>query len=74
MAQTLGHKNTRGDSFFGAYLFDLAAPRDHFLRAFKELFDWDGLGQGLIHLYQGRGALSCPPYDPALLFKMLLVS
>ena len=74
MARTPRYKNTRGDSFFGAYLFDLAVPRDHFLRALQELFDWEGLGQGLIHLYPGRGALGCPPYDPALLFKMLLLS
>lgn len=73
MTPTPQYKNTGRDSFFGNYLFDQAVPQDHFLRALKELFDWEELGQRLIRLYKGYGVVGRPPYDPVLMFKMLFL-
>jgi hypothetical protein len=42
-------------SFFGTYLFEQIMPSDHFIRALKQLFDWDALGHELIALYAGKG-------------------
>jgi IS5 family transposase len=61
-------------SFFGTYLFEQIVPSDHFMRALKELFDWDALGHELIALYAGKGLVGRPPYDPTLMFKMLFLS
>jgi len=68
------YKDTGVDSFWGNYLFEVVVPKDHFLRALKGLFDWQELGRNLILLYEGKGVLGRPPYDPVLLFKMFLLS
>ena len=49
-------------------------PQDHFLRALKELFDWQGLSARLIRLYDGKGVVGRPPYAPVLMFQMLFLS
>jgi IS5 family transposase len=66
-------KDTGGESFFGGYLFDALVPKDHFLRALRALFDWERLGAHLLDLYQGRGLVGRPPYDPIMMFKMLFL-
>ena len=68
------YKDTGGSSCFGEYLYEQMVPRDHPLRALKNLFDWDKLAGELIRLYQGRGLVGRPPYDPVLMFKVLFVS
>ena len=74
MANGPRYKNTGKGSFLGDFIFDMAVPQDHFLRALKMLFDWQELGKRLIRLYKGRGRRGRPPYDPVLLFKMLFLS
>ena len=74
MARKPRTKNTGMGSFYGSFLFDRIVPKDHFMRALKELFDWQELGQGLLQLYAGRGLVGRPPYDPTIMFKMLFLS
>jgi len=74
MVRSPQYKNTGLASFWGGYLFDQIVPQDHFVRALKELFDWQELGAQLIRLYEGKGVVGRPPYDPVLMFKMLFLS
>ena len=74
MARSPHYRNTGLGSFWGSYLFERVVPQDHFIRALKQLFDWQELGGQLIRLYEGRGVVGRPPYDPVLMFKMLFLS
>jgi len=74
MSNTPRFKDTGLASFWGDYLFELCVPRDHFLRALKELFDWPELAGHLIRLYEGKGLIGRPPYDPVLMFRVLFLS
>ncbi len=66
-------KDTGGGSFCGAYLYDRSVPEGHFLRILRGLFDWERLGAHLLGMYQGRGLVGRPPYDPVMMFKMLFL-
>ena len=61
-------ENVDRDSFWDRVLFDLVVPKDRLLRTMK------GLGARLIGLYQGRGGVGLPPYDPVMMFQMLFLS
>ena len=74
MPGTPRFKHTGMNSFYGQFFYDQVVPADDFMRALKELFDWEALGDGLLHLYAGRGLLGRPPYEPILVFKMLFLS
>ena len=67
-------QNTGKGSFFGDFLYDQLIPRDHFLVALEELFDWEALSAQLIRLYKGQGLVGRAPYPPVLVFKMLFLS
>lgn len=67
-------RQTGGDSFFGAWLYERAVPQDHFLRKLNEVVDWDGLITKLAPYYKGGAQYGPPPYEPALLLKMLLLA
>lgn len=60
-------------SFFGDYLYSQVVPRDHFFRKLEEIIDWEQFTKKLIELYKGGGEYGRPPYEPALVLKMLLV-
>ena len=62
------------DSFFGHYLYDQIVPQEHFYRKLNEIIDWERFTDKLIELYKGGGEYGRPPYDPALVLKMLFVS
>jgi len=49
-------------------------PKGHFLRQLGAVVEWERFSEGLIRLYQGTGEVGRPPYDPAIILKMLLVS
>lgn len=70
------YKDTGKGSFMGDYYYAgyLARHRDHFLVALEELFDWESYAERLISCYAGKGIVGRPPYNPVLLFKMLLIS
>ena len=61
-------------SFFGDMIYDRVVPAGHFLRKLEELVPWDQFTRKLLKLYRGKARQGRPPYDPAVLLKMLLVA
>lgn len=61
-------------TFFGEMIYERIVPKDHFLRKLDELIPWERFTQRLVKLYEGKGKRGRPPYDPAVLLKMLLVA
>ena len=76
MAKDTGFQDARKEASFGqdAYQWFIERHRDHFLVALQELCDWHSYADLLVQLYLGRAQRGRPPYDPELLFKMLLIS
>ena len=73
----MAHKRFREQgtgSFFGEYLYARAVPDSHFLRQLEALVDWPAFSERLVRLYQGGAEVGRPPYDPAVILKMLLLS
>lgn len=73
----MGKKRFRprgGGSFFGELIYQRAVSQDHFLRQLDEVVDWDGLMEKLVPYYKGGAQYGPPPYEPALLLKMLLLA
>ena len=62
------------DSFFGRFVYDQVIPHDHFLVKLKEIIPWPRFTHKLVKYYRSRAREGRPPYDPALLLRMLLVS
>lgn len=65
---------TDENSFFGRFLYDRVVPADHFLRRLLEIIPWERFTKMLLEYYRGGAREGRPPYDPALLLRMLLVS
>lgn len=63
-----------GSSFFGDLIYDRVVPADHFLRKLEELVPWDQFTRKLVKFYRGKARQGRPPYEPAVLLKMLLVA
>ena len=61
-------------SFFGDMIYDRVVPADHFLRKLEGLVPWDRFTRKLVKCYRGKARQGRPPYDPAVLLKMLLVA
>ena len=61
-------------SFFGGLVYDRAVPQEHFLRQLDGLVNWGVYARKLIRLYKGGGVVGRPPYNPAVILKMLLLS
>ena len=61
-------------SFFGDFVYREIIPQDHFLVKLKELVPWERFTQQLIRYYRGGGEVGRPPYDPAVILRMLLVA
>jgi len=61
-------------SFFGDLIYDRAVPAEHFVRKLEELVPWDRFTRKLVKFYRGKARQGRPPYDPAVLLKMLLVA
>jgi len=68
------YKEQGTGSFFGEYLYARAVPDSHFLRQLEALVDWQAFSEKLVRLYQGGAEVGRPPYDPAVILKMLLLS
>ena len=62
------------NSFFGEFVYDRIVPDRHFLRQLNELVDWDGFAEKLVYLYRGQARVGRPPYNPAVILKMLLIA
>lgn len=67
-------QQTGRDSFFGDYMLERIVPQDHFLRHLRDLVPWEQFSEHLLQYYQGRGERGRPPYDPAIMLKILLLS
>lgn len=67
------YQATQQDSFFGDFVLERAVPRDHFLVQLRELIDWRPFTRELSRIYRGRAEHGRPPYEPALLLKMLFI-
>ena len=61
-------------SFFGEMIYDRVVPEDHALRRIDQVVDWTPFTEKLVSLYRGEGgAMGRPPYNPAVILKMLLL-
>jgi len=61
-------------SFFGDFIYDRVVRADHFLRKLDAIIDWRPFTEQLIEYYGGGGRYGRPPYDPAVVLKMLLIA
>ena len=61
-------------TFFGTFIYDRVVPEGHFLRKLESIIGWDVFTKQLIEFYNGGAMYGRPPYDPAVLLKMLLIS
>jgi IS5 family transposase len=68
------YKETGKGTFYGDYIYDQMIPQGHFLRKLNEAIDWKRFSQKLINLYKGNGQYGRPPFEPALVLKMLLLA
>ncbi len=62
------------NSIFGSFLYDQVVPQNHFLRVAKDRVQWDSFTNRCLKWYRGSGVDGRPPYNPAVLLRMLLVS
>jgi transposase len=67
-------KELGSGSFFGDFLYERAVAEDHFLRKLEELVEWDVFTPKLVRLYRGRAKRGRPPYNPAVILKILVLS
>jgi IS5 family transposase len=67
-------KADTSDSFFGEFLYQQVIPQDHFLLQLKQVVPWQRFTYKLVKYYRGRAKLGRPPYNPAVMLKMLLLS
>ena len=67
-------KPNTNNSFFGEFLYQQVIPNDHFLVQLKQVIPWQRFTYKLIKYYRGGGKEGRPPYDPAVLLKMLLLA
>lgn len=74
MAEHVRFKKTGKESFFGEFLYEQVVPKEHFLRQLETLIRWERFTERLLRWYQGKARRGRPPYDPAMLLKMLLLS
>ena len=68
------YKELGTGSFFGELVYDRAVPERHFLRELERVVDWTAFTERLVALYRGKGQIGRPPYNPAVMLKMLVVA
>jgi len=67
-------RETSESSFFGTLIYDRIIPANHFLRILKGMVDWEVVSRQLLAYYMGGAEYGAPPYDPALILRMLFIS
>ena len=65
-------QRTGMNSFYGEFFCDAAVPKDDFLRMLGQVVPWQRFTCKLIKYYKGMARAGRPPYDPAVLLRMLL--
>ena len=68
------YKELGTGTFFGDLLYERAVPKEHFLRELERVVDWTVFTEQLVRLYRGKGRVGRPPYNPAVILKMLVVA
>ena len=68
------YKKQQIGSFFGEWVYDRVVPQDHFLRRLEEMVPWGRFTEQLVQFYAGGALYGRPPYDPAVVLKMLLIA
>ncbi len=58
-------------SFFGDLVADRTVPEKHFLREIERVIDWSAFTEQLVRLHRGKGQIGRPPYNPAVMLRML---
>ena len=61
-------------SFFGELVYERAVPARHFLRELERVVEWMVFTEQLVGLYRGKGQTGRPPYNPAVMLKMLVLA
>jgi IS5 family transposase len=67
-------KQTNKNSFFGYFLYDQIVPKDHFLRKLAAAVDFNFVNELCQNAYPNFGKAGNRPYEPAMLFKILLLA
>jgi IS5 family transposase len=68
------YKKQQIGSFFGEWVYDRVVPEDHFLRKLEAMVPWGRFTDQLVQFYAGGAMYGRPPYDPAVMLKMLLIT
>jgi hypothetical protein len=68
------YKRIGTGSFFGDFVYREITPQDHFLVKLKELIPRERFPQQLTGYYRGGAEVGRPPYDPAVVLSMLVVT
>ena len=68
------YKKQQIGSFFGEWVYDKVVPQDHFLRKLEEIVPWERFTDRLVQFYAGGAMYGRPPYEPAVMLKMLLIA
>ena len=66
--------DTREQSFYGNYIYDMVVPEDHFLRLLNQLIPWDDFTEELLELYAVGAEYGRSPFNPTKMLKMCLLS
>jgi transposase len=61
-------------SFYGDPVYERAVPEGHILRRLERAVDWLAFTEQLVGLYKGKARVGRPPYDPAVILKMLVLA
>ncbi|TEU08369.1 MAG: hypothetical protein E3J25_12140 [Anaerolineales bacterium] len=67
-------QRTGMNSFYGEFSCDAVVPKDDFLRMLGQVVPWQRFTYKLLKYYKGKAQVGRPPYDPAVLLKMLLLA
>lgn len=67
-------RQTGEQSFFGRLVYDRIIPQDHFLMRLDAIIPWQRFAKKLVRYYQGKALYGPAPYNPVIIFKMLLLS
>ena len=62
------------NSFWGDCVYEMAVPKDHFLRQLRSLVDWEELSKDLVEVYKGQAEEGGVPHHPSVPFRMLVLS
>lgn len=72
--QNIRFKKHSTGSFFGSFLYDQILPKNHFLVQARAIIDWSSYTKRCLRWYHQSTKGGRPPYEPAVLLRMLFLS